>query len=395
MEILFWLLLLLVFYSYLGYGIVLFLMVKVKRLFKEKEKSISADDILRNEDLPHITLFIASYNEIEFLPAKVQNCMNLRYPKEKLRILFVTDGSNDGSYEYLKQTPGVDVEHVPQRGGKIGAMNRGMHMVTSPITVFCDANTILNEDALLWIAHEFSNPKVGCVSGEKQILLNTAENAAGAGEGIYWKYESQLKKWDSEIGSVVGAAGELFAIRTELFKPVEKDTLLDDFMISMRIAKSGYKVKYTPNAIAYERPTLDVNEEFKRKIRICAGGIQSVLRLWPLLNIFKYGMLTFQYVSHRVLRWTLTPLALLFLIPINAYLVLNNAGSIYTFMLLGQFLFYAGSLIGWVLENQKIKFKPLFVPYYFFVMNFSVYLGLIRYLKGTQTVLWDKAKRSE
>lgn len=370
-------------------------MVKVKRLFKEKEKSVSADDILRNVDLPHITLFIASYNEIEFLPAKVQNCMNLRYPKEKLRILFVTDGSNDGSDEYLRQTPGVDVEHVPQRGGKIGAMNRGMHLVTSPITVFCDANTILTEDALLWIAHEFSNPEVGCVSGEKQILLNAAENAAGAGEGIYWKYESQLKKWDSEIGSVVGAAGELFAIRTELFSPVEKDTLLDDFMISMRIAKSGYKVKYTPNAIAYERPTLDVNEEFKRKIRICAGGIQSVLRLWPLLNIFKYGMLTFQYVSHRVLRWTLTPLSLLFLIPINAYLVLNNAGSIYTFMLLGQFLFYVGSLTGWVLENQKIKFKPLFVPYYFFVMNFSVYLGLIRYLKGSQTVLWDKAKRSE
>jgi hypothetical protein len=106
-------------------------------------------------------------------------------------------------------------------------------------------------------------------------------------------------------------------------------------------------------------------------------------------------MLTFQYVSHRVLRWTLTPLSLLFLIPINAYLVLNNAGSIYTFMLLGQFLFYVGSLTGWVLENQKIKFKPLFVPYYFFVMNFSVYLGLIRYLKGSQTVLWDKAKRSE
>jgi len=173
-----------------------------------------------------------------------------------------------------------------------------MKYVRTSITVFSDANTFLGRDSILRIAKMFQDPDTGCVSGEKRILNESKEAASGAGEGLYWKYESTLKRWDAELKSVVGAAGELFAIRTELFQEVEPDTLLDDFIISLRIAMKGYKVDYDPEAFAAEKASANVKEELKRKVRIAAGGIQSITRLLPLLNIFKYRLLYFQhYIS--------------------------------------------------------------------------------------------------
>jgi cellulose synthase/poly-beta-1,6-N-acetylglucosamine synthase-like glycosyltransferase len=242
----------------------------------------------------------------------------------------------------------------------------------------------------------FADPKVGCVSGEKRIYSKEKDAAAGAGEGLYWKYESTLKKWDAELYSVVGAAGELFAIRTELFQEVERDTLLDDFIISLRVAQKGYTIQYDPEAYAIESASANVKEELKRKVRISAGGIQSVIRLRSLLNFFKFGTLSFQYISHRVLRWTLAPLSLLFMIPINFVLALSESFSttgFFTILFYLQILFYVAALLGWYLENKSIKVKILFVPYYFFIMNLSVFLGFNRYIKGKQTVNWERAKR--
>ncbi|MES2387551.1 MAG: glycosyltransferase family 2 protein [Bacteroidota bacterium] len=392
LQVFFWFSLLLIFYSYLGYGILLWLLIKIRRAFKGKPVL----PVLK--EYPPVTLLIASYNEADFLEDKVKNCLELDYPADKLTLLFVTDGSNDGSPDLLSKHPRITVLHRDARAGKIGAMNRGMEHVTTPITIFCDANTLLTPASIKNIVRHYNLPETGCVAGEKQIIQEGAEHASGAGEGIYWKYESTLKRWDSELCTVVGAAGELFSLRTELFEVVEKDTLLDDFMISLRIAGKGYKVVYEPEAIAMEKPTADVAEEFKRKIRICAGGIQSIIRLAYLLNIFRYGILTFQYVSHRVLRWSLTPLCLALIIPVNAWLCFTELSAgmpgIYSLLMLGQVLFYAMSLLGWYLANRRIKVKVLFVPYYFFIMNLSVFLGFRRWLKGNQSVLWEKAKRA-
>ena len=275
-------------------------------------------------------------------------------------------------------------------------MNRGMQFVTTPIVVFCDANTMLGNESIRRIVKLFSDPKVGCVSGEKRIFSKEKDSAAGAGEGIYWKYESTLKKWDAELYSVVGAAGELFAIRTELYQEVERDTLLDDFIISLRVAQQGYTIQYDPEAYAIESASANVKEELKRKIRISAGGIQSVIRLRSLLNIFKYGVLSFQYISHRVLRWTLAPLSLLLML-IAGFILAIHEGILtlgfYSILFWLQILFYLSALLGWYLENKAIRIKLLFVPYYFFIMNLCVFLGLIRYIKGSQSVNWERAKR--
>ena len=391
LKLTFWILLFIVFYTYIGYGILLFFIIRLRQLFGIKKEN-RPDPAYE----PDVTLFIAAYNEKDFIAEKIKNSRELDYPPGKLQMVWITDGSDDGTPEELQKYPGIVVHHLQQRSGKIGAMNRGMQFVKTPIVVFCDANTMLGRESVRRIVNLFSNPKVGCVSGEKRIYSKEKDSAAGAGEGLYWKYESALKKWDAELYSVVGAAGELFAIRTELYQEVERDTLLDDFIISLRVAQKGYTIQYDPEAYAIETASANVKEELKRKIRISAGGIQSVLRLSSLLNIFKYGTLSFQYISHRVLRWTLAPLSLLLML-ISGFILALGEGifgcSFFSILFWLQILFYLAALLGWYLENRSIRLKLLFVPYYFFIMNLSVFLGLIRFIKGSQSVNWERAKR--
>ncbi|MEI7499389.1 MAG: glycosyltransferase family 2 protein [Bacteroidota bacterium] len=389
LKIIFWTFLLLVFYSYIGYGILLLLLVKMKEMFAKKDIMVEIEDYE-----PEVTLFVTAFNEKDFVDLKLKNSFSLDYPKEKVRYVWITDGSDDGTPDLLRKYEGVEVYHQPERAGKIAAMNRGMKFVKTPVVIFSDGNTMLGSESIRRIVKLFRNPKVGCVSGEKRIFL---KNTSAATEGIYWKYESKLKQLDARLYSVVGAAGELFALRTELFSPIEKDTLLDDFIISLRIAEQGYIIQYDPEAYAIENPSANVKEELKRKIRISAGGIQSIIRLKELLNPFKYGILSFQYISHRVLRWTLAPLGLpiIFLcnLAISFLTGIFDFSNIYTWFFWGQILFYTITILGWYLEERKIKIKIFYVPYYFFIMNLAVYLGFFRYIKKQQSVNWERAKR--
>lgn len=385
-EIIFWISVGIVFYTYVGYGVLLYGLVTIKRWFKPRP------DHTPKDYEPHVSVVVAAYNEKDYLHQKVMNTWALDYPKEKLHQVWVTDGSDDGSPEILSEYGFIKVLHKDERRGKIAAINRAVKLIDSPILIFTDANTLLGEESIRVIVKQFADPATGCVSGEKRIQMDSEEAAASAGEGMYWKYESLLKKWDSELNSAVGAAGELFAVRRELFNEVEPDTLLDDFMISLRIAMQGYTIRYTPEAYAIETASANVNEELKRKVRIAAGGIQSIIRLAPLLNLFKYKMLSFQYISHRVLRWTLTPLLLPLVFVLNA--ILRNESPVYNILFGLQLLFYFTLVIGALLKNKKIKIKGLYIPYYFFIMNYAVYLGAIRMFNKKQSVNWEKAKRA-
>ncbi|MBY0426227.1 MAG: glycosyltransferase family 2 protein, partial [Cytophagales bacterium] len=371
LEWAFWICIFISFYAYLGYGILLYLIVKIKRVLTKKEPNF--DETFT----PSVTFVVPCYNESETVVQKIENCISMDYPKELYSIIFITDGSTDGTPEIVKKYEGqVQLLHSPLRKGKAAAENRSMEFVKSDIVIFSDANTILPVDAVKKLVRHYSNPKVGAVSGEKRILKKASDKAAGAGEGIYWKYESFLKKLDSELLTIVGAAGELFSFRTSLFEPLEEDSILDDFMVSMRIADRGYRVIYEPEAYAQETASESIKEELKRKIRICAGGWQSMSRLLPVLNPFRNFTLTFQYVSHRVLRWSIVPLLLLLAIPLN--IILTKLTWFYTLLLGAQTIFYSLALLGWYFENRNIKIKVLFVPYYFFIMNYAVIMGFFR-----------------
>lgn len=388
MNYIFWILLATIIYSYLGYPIILSLIVFLKKLFTKKKSTNQTFE-------PNVTLFIAAYNEESFIENKIQNTLTLNYPKNKIEYIWITDGSTDKTPDILKQHPNFTVLHEKKRNGKTGAINRGMDYVKNPLVIFSDANTTLNPNAIKELVKHFKEPTVGCVAGEKRILPKEKDNAVNSGEGIYWRYESYLKNVESDFYSAIGAAGELFAIRTELFEKIEPDTILDDFIISLRIAQKGYKIKYTPLAYALERASASIQEELKRKKRIAYGGFQSITRLKKILNPFKCPILFFQYISHKIFRWTLIPLSIFLLPLLNIYLVYTNPSQEIYLALLGfQITFYLFIFLGYILQSKKVKLKLLFTPYYIFIMNLSEIMGFFRFIRNKQSVNWEKAKRA-
>jgi poly-beta-1,6-N-acetyl-D-glucosamine synthase len=384
---LFWTGVAIVGYTYIGYGLVISILA---RLRKKSLPLLPVDDGL----LPEVTLVVAAYNEQDFIRYKIQNSLELNYPASRIHFVFVTDGSTDRTPDIVKEYPALTLYHEPERKGKIHAVNRVMQRVASPITVFCDANTYLNRDAIRNLVRHYADPAVGGVAGEKRIVKKDSDSASGAGEGFYWKYESFLKQKDAEVCSVVGAAGELFSIRTELYEPPREDTIIEDFYLSLRVVGKGYRFAYEPEAYAIETASASVEEEWKRKVRICAGGFQAMTRLAYLLNPFRHGILSFQYFSHRVLRWTLAPLSLLLILLSNLYLALSGS-VVYQLLLIAQLLFYGMAGAGYLLRDKTVHTKGFFVPYYFSVMNAAVYAGFLRFMRKKQSVVWERAKRAE
>jgi len=391
LKIIFWICLLLVVYTYAGYGLLLWLLVRLKRLFKGRpqEAVLPPDD-----QLPDVTFMVCAYNEQDIVDWKMQDIRQLDYPTQKLHVMWVTDGSSDGTNDKLKAYPDVTVVYTPERRGKTAALNHGLSMVKTELTVMTDANTQVNKEAIRAIVRCFMNPKVACVAGEKRVISRTEGDVAAEGEGLYWRYESALKRLDSELYSAMGAAGELNAIRTKLYEPMPENALLDDYVMSLRMVDKGYRIAYTSEAYATEYGSANLDEESKRKRRIAAGGLQSTWWLRNMLNPFRNFTVAFQLLSHRVLRWTITPFALLLLIPLNVWLVMLKGGTIYTVIWLLQILFYLMAFAGWRLERSGKKCSLLYAPYYFLFMNINVFRG-IHYLRTHQGGgTWEKAKRS-
>lgn len=388
-RLVFWLALALVAYTYVGYAAIVGLLARLR-----PHRTIDAPS---TEYTPAVTLIVPAYNERAVVERKIANCRALDYPKEQLHILFVTDGSTDGTHEAVAAHPDVTLLHAETRLGKPAAMNRAMQYVLkhapTPITIFTDANTEVNTAAVRRLVRHFADPTVGCVAGEKRVHAAPIDQASSSGESLYWRYESAVKRWESTLGNVMGAAGELFAIRTDCYQPLPDNALIDDFVLSFRIAMQGKRLVYEPDAYALEHGSASIGEEWKRKRRIAAGGIQSILWLTPLLNPLRFGLLSWQYISHRVLRWTVTPLALALLLPLNLWLAWRR-GGLYTLLMIGQGLFYGAAWLGWRLEARRIRFKPLFVPFYFTLMNLAVFAGLARFVRGRQDVRWERAQRA-
>ena len=364
LKVFFWICLFLVCYTYFGYGLLLWMLVQLKRIVKGRTAKavLPADD-----ELPHVTLMICAYNEQDVVDIKMENTRQLDYPKDKLHVMWVTDGTTDDTNERLAAYPDAEIVYTPERKGKTAALNHG-------------------------------------IAGEKRVKARHEGQNAAEGEGLYWRYESTLKRLDSELYSAMGAAGELNAIRTELYEPMPETALLDDFVMSMRLVGQGYRIAYAPDAYAMEYGSANLEEESKRKRRIAAGGLQSVWWLRHMMigmshsshpdHLSKRLVVAFQFVSHRVLRWSITPIALLALIPLNITLVAMNAGSLYTIILVLQILFYLSAVCGWWFDKTNKSNKLFYACYYFLFMNINVFRGM-HYLKTHQGGgTWEKAKRA-
>ncbi|MBC8034029.1 MAG: glycosyltransferase family 2 protein [Chitinophagaceae bacterium] len=374
-----------VFYNYAGYAILTYLMKLVAGSPGRK--------LGRSTDLPSVSFIVAAYNEEQFIEKKIINSLSQNYPASSIEFIFITDGSSDGTNAVLERYPSITLLHQPERRGKSAAINRAVSLASNEILIFSDANTTLNEDATLHIARHYLDERVGGVAGEKKVAsLTGTGDEVGAGEGIYWKYESLLKKIDSGFYSVVGAAGELFSLRRSLYERIPDHVILDDFILSLRAALKGYRIIYEPAAYATESPSFSIKDERKRKVRIAAGGFQSIGMLKGLLLFWKYPRLSFLYISHRVLRWTLSPLCLILAFVSNGVLYFSQE-PVFKVSFLCQCLFYGMSGIAAVVPPDKCP-KLFKIPYYFTFMNISVIMGFFRFLSGKQSAIWEKAKRS-
>lgn len=369
----------LVIYTYLGYPVII---IALGKWFQKKR-------VQTLSSLPAVSWVVPSYNEETIIKEKIEGLLTLDYPKDKLEIIVITDGSTDATPSIAASYDQVKVLHSPERKGKSAAENRAMKFVSGEIVVFNDANTIVGKGALKELVKHYSDPKVGGVSGAKGIIVSEFDGVESKGEGLYWKYESAIKKADSDFNSLMGAAGELVSFRAALVQDLPEDTILDDFMQSFYILKLGYIMIYEPNAKAQEHSSASIDEELKRKVRIAAGGWQSISRLPFMLNVFKRPIQSWMYISHRVLRWSLTAFSLPLIFVLNAFLLDTWYGP---WLLLGQILFYSVALIAHS-KRQKNLSGPIMAIYYFCVMNYAVLAGFRRFISNTQQASWERSAR--
>lgn len=380
-EWIFWLLLGAVAYTYLGYAAILW-------FFRKPVKPL-----LQPVEFPHLTHIIAAYNEEQEIKAKVRNTLAIRYPADRIRHIVITDGSTDGTAATAAETAGIIHLHQAKREGKVAALNRAVAAAgATDVLVFSDANAMLNPDALMHMVTHLQDPAVGGVAGEKRVMAQGL--VPGKAEGIYWTYESWLKQLDAGFHTVVGAAGELFAIRRKFYEPVPEEVLLDDLFISLQVCRKGYVVAYEPRALAIEAPSLSIADEKMRRVRIGAGAFQSFQYFKDLLNPFRYGKLSFQFFSHRVMRWLVCPFALPLIFLVNLVLVCIGDNSLYLILFIAQVLFYLLSWIGAGVARRQKGSGLFLLPFYFVFMNANLVAGLFRYLSGNQTVRWEKSKRA-
>ncbi|HLI92300.1 MAG TPA: glycosyltransferase family 2 protein [Puia sp.] len=377
----------LVVYNYIGYAFPIYLWNRLRGPLQPPQPKSP-------EEWPAVSFIVAAFNEQDCIREKILNSLAQDYPGKKLEFIFVTDGSTDDTPRIVAAFPEIKGLYQPERNGKSAAVNRAVAAASNNILIFSDANTVLNVDAIRNLARHYLDPQVGGVAGEKKVLSTTAAaREVGEGEGLYWKYESFLKRQDSAFYSVVGAAGELFSVRSALYEPLPHHIILDDFVLSLNVAKKGYRVVYEPGACATELPSLSMADEHRRKVRIAAGGFQAISLLTPLLAFWRRPRLSYLYISHRFMRWAVSPLCLIVAYVSNCVLALGTSVAIYRWLLGAQTAFYGMAALAARFPILKEKSRLLKLGSYFVFMNVSVVQGFFRFVRGKQAAAWEKARR--
>lgn len=390
-ELLFWGAVLLLLHTYFFYPVILFVVDGVDQVirnirFMKTGKREQPRSFESEKDFPRVSLVVAAYNEASCIGDKVANSLSLDYPAQKFELLVGSDGSTDGTDEIVKQCQDSRVRlSAAERAGKTTVLNRTIPTATGDIVVLSDANTMIDRDAIKNLVRHFADPDVGAVCGKLKLYNKTKQDYE---ESAYWSYESLIKFYEGKQGAVMGANGGLYAIRRQLFTALPPSTIVDDFVIPLRIMENGYKVVYDAEAVAYEETTEDYDKEFGRRARIAAGNFQA-LRMVPGLLSPVAGFRAFAFWSHKLLRWC-APALMLAAFVANALLVGN---FFYNLMLIGQLAFYSLALAGKLGVLGGVARKAASIAYYFVTMNAAIAVGFWRFLRNSQRAAWDRTAR--
>lgn len=376
-HVLFWVSVLLVGYTYVGYPALM-------RAWAALRPRLPSSGGIE----PRVTLLIVAHNEVTRIQGRLANLLALDYPRDRREILVASDGSTDGTPERARpyEQGGVRVIPFVARRGKPAVLNELVRQSRGEIVVLADARQRFETGALRALVAPFSDPEVGAVSGELVLTENADGTAVGEGVGFYWRYEKLIRWSESRVDSAVGATGAIYAIRRDLFEPIPEDTILDDVLIPMRIARRGYRVLFEARARAFDRAAATAGEEFGRKVRTIAGNFQLFAREVWLLNPFR-NRLWLQTVSHKGLR-LLSPLFLV--AAFGANLLLADA-PFYRWTLVGQIIFYGAALAGYARRDARRKTPLLIVPYVLCLLSWATVVAFLRFLTGRQRVTWEKA----
>lgn len=382
-HFLFWSSLCLIAYSYLVYPVILWIAGRLQQLVTA---GTPAGDSTVSE-WPRVTMLVAAHNEAAIIREKIANCLAIDYPADRFRVVIASDGSEDATNRLVAACPDPRIHLIayPQRRGKIATLNATIPMLEDEIIVMSDANTMYAPDAVRALVPHFADERVGCVCGE---LVLVSQNDSGSGEGLYWKYETLLKRMESRLGFLLGATGGIFALRKSLFRPLPPTTIVEDFVTAMKILEGGRRVCYEPNARATETTAPTIREEMRRKTRLGAGGFQAIGLTAAMLNPFR-GLPALGYWSHKVLRW-LVPFFMLGALVSNVALM---SEPLYALFLAAQLLAYGVGLQGLLPRPSDHRLvRPV---RYFFLMNLALFIGFFRFLRGTQRVTWERASRQK
>jgi cellulose synthase/poly-beta-1,6-N-acetylglucosamine synthase-like glycosyltransferase len=389
MELIFWISLGLIGYTYAGYPLVLLLLASAQQVRRDLRFAWGTERRrgIKEPALPTVSLVFAAYNEAAVMAEKMRNCGEIDYPAGKLEILVGCDGCSDETAAFARQAalPNTTVSEYGERSGKPVVLNRLVAAANGEVVVFSDANTMFEPKAVRCLVRHFADSRVGCVCGE--LRLRDPESGA-RGEGLYWRYEGCLKFFESRLNMLVGANGGIFAVRRELFEPLPLKAIVDDFLTAMEVRRKNYRVVFDWEAAGYETAASNVREEFVRRVRIGAGNFHALRMTWRLL-MPGAGRIAFSYWSHKVLRW-LVPFALL--TAFGAALSLS-AQPFYAVCALLSVMFSAAALLGYRRELRNVHRGLCAVPYYFLSMNLALFVGFLKFVSGQQGVIWQRTPR--
>jgi len=377
-EVIFWVTVALVFYTYVGYSLLIMLLARFSR-----------DKLARRDIEPRVTFLITAYNEERDIAQKLQNTLALNYPRDRLEILVASDGSTDKTDEIVRgfASQGVRLVRVEGRVGKTETQNQAVRQATGDVIVFSDATTKYERMNLRKIVRNYADPTVGAVSGRYEYF-NPTGASIGVGNILFWKYENFIKSSQTRIKTITGCCGCIYSVRRALYEPLPPD-IISDLVEPLKILEKGYRIVFEPDAVAHEETTEKTGEEFNMRIRVITRGMRGMLFMRKLFNPLRHGFVAFQLISHKLLRW-LMPVFMVAALASNAFLLGRPFYNL-TFAL--QAAFYALAILGWLAERFHVRSRILSVPLYFSTVNLASLISMYRIWKGHKAVTWETLRK--
>jgi len=373
-------------YTYFLYPVLLFcayVLEQARRdfhhLLNRRDRRPASPEV---EALPPVSLIVPAYDEEAHLLEKIRNTRQLEYAREKLEVIFVSDGSTDRTNEILRELRGPNIQTIflPVRHGKCAALNHAVACATHEILVFSDAATLFAPDAVTKLVRHFSDPRVGAVCGS--LMFRRTEESQQT-EGFYWKYESILRLMEARLGATLTASGAIYALRRQCYKYLADDTVVEDFVIPMRARQLGHRVLYDPEAVGTDIAASSVGGEFARRVRLAVGSFRA---LSELSRIPLHAFTCLAFFSHKLLRWVFPFLQIGLLISNG--LMLSSTFYLKTFVVQLFFYFWAG--IGYLFRNRMVRVRYGLMGYFLFAMHLAFLVGFFRFLAGRGEVTWQR-----